>query len=48
MYFSVPTFRIKHVPTGYQLEGTENLTDEAFLKRHQKPEADEKRRKRFT
>lgn len=29
------------------MEGTENLEDEVFLKRHAKPEQDEKRRKRF-
>ncbi|XP_033761371.1 male-specific lethal 1 homolog [Pecten maximus] len=29
------------------LEGTENLEDEVFLKRHQKPEIEEKRRKRW-
>lgn len=31
----------------YVMEGTENLEDEVFLKRHAKPEQDEKRRKRY-
>lgn len=43
----VPTWRINPVPTGYQMEGTENLGDEIFLRRHQKPEMEEKRRKRW-
>ena len=29
------------------MEGTENIEDETILKRHQKPETDEKRRKRL-
>lgn len=43
----VPSFRIKSVPTGYSMEGTENLNDEIYLRRHQKPEHEEKRRKRW-
>jgi len=43
----VPGWRIVTIPTGYQMEGTENLDDEIFLKRHQKPENEEKRRKRW-
>ncbi|CAH1789012.1 unnamed protein product [Owenia fusiformis] len=43
----IPSFRINPVANCYTLEGTENLEDEIFLKRHQKPETDEKRRKRW-
>ena len=43
----VPSFRIKPVPRGYTMEGTENLGDAIYLKRHQKPELEEKRRKRW-
>ena len=30
------------------MEGTENLEDEVFIKRHNKLEQDEKRRKRYS
>ncbi|CAB3387750.1 Hypothetical predicted protein [Cloeon dipterum] len=43
----VPTWRIKHYTSCYSMEGTENLDDEVFLKRHQRLELDEKRRKRW-
>lgn len=43
----VPTWRIRQFSSCYQLEGTENLDNEIFLKRHQKLEIDEKRRKRW-
>jgi len=43
----VPGFRIHKVPTGFSMEGTENLDDETYNKRHQKFEQDEKRRKRW-
>lgn len=43
----VPSWQYNRIQTGYQMEGTENLEDEIFLKRHQKPEADERRRKRW-
>jgi len=35
------------VPKRYVIEGTENLTDEAFLKRHHRLENEERRRKRW-
>lgn len=43
----VPGFRLKPIPPSYVMEGTENIEDETLLKRHQKPENDEKRRKRW-
>ena len=43
----VPGWRIVSVPTCYSMEGTENIEDETVLKRHNKPEMDEKRRKRW-
>jgi male-specific lethal 1 len=43
----VPGFRLKPLAASYIMEGTENIEDETLLKRHQKPEADEKRRKRW-
>ena len=43
----VPGFRLKPIPPSYVMEGTENIEDETLLKRHQKPETDEKRRKRW-
>ncbi|KAH9524521.1 hypothetical protein Btru_027079 [Bulinus truncatus] len=42
-----PSWRLKPVTNMYQLEGTENITDEAYNKRHQKFEMEEKRRKRW-
>ena len=44
---SVPGWRILKIPTGFSMEGTENLDDDIFHKRHQKPEQEEKRRKRW-
>ena len=43
----VPGWRILAVPPCYSMEGTENIEDETVLKRHNKPELDEKRRKRW-
>lgn len=43
----VPTWRLHPVASGYSMEGTENLDDEVFGKRHQKLELDERRRKRW-
>lgn len=43
----VPTWRINPVTSLYSMEGTENIDDEVFLKRHAKLEANEKRRKRW-
>lgn len=42
-----PSWRLKPLTNMYQLEGTENITDEAYYKRHQKFEQEEKRRKRW-
>ncbi|XP_076461259.1 uncharacterized protein LOC143293853 [Babylonia areolata] len=42
-----PGWRINVLTNRYQLEGTENITDEAYQKRHQKHEVEEKRRKRW-
>ena len=46
-FSSVPKWRLNPITNYYSLEGTENLEDEIFIKRHQKPEIDEKRRKRW-
>lgn len=43
----IPHWRLRPVANCYTLEGTENLEDEVFTKRHQKPELEEKRRKRW-
>ncbi|KAK3608022.1 hypothetical protein CHS0354_009967 [Potamilus streckersoni] len=43
----VPSWRIQTFTNLYVLEGTENLEDDIFVKRHQKPEIEEKRRKRW-
>ncbi|XP_064648435.1 male-specific lethal 1-like 1 isoform X2 [Lineus longissimus] len=43
----VPKWRFHPVSNCYALEGTENMEDEIYLKRHQKSENDEKRRKRW-
>ncbi|XP_077513415.1 uncharacterized protein LOC144124547 isoform X2 [Amblyomma americanum] len=43
----VPTWRVRTVATAYTMEGTEDLDDEVFLKRHEKPERDERRRKKW-
>nr|CAD7587339.1 unnamed protein product [Timema genevievae] len=45
--YDVPTWRIKSYTSCYSMEGTENLDDEVFLKRHQRLEVDERRRKRW-
>jgi len=43
----VPDWRHKPMPPSYTMEGTENIEDDHILKRHQKHELDEKRRKRW-
>ena len=43
----VPGWRTMTIPACYSMEGTENIEDETVLKRHNKPELDEKRRKRW-
>ncbi|XP_034943111.1 male-specific lethal 1 homolog [Chelonus insularis] len=43
----VPNWRIKIYTSCYTMEGTENLDDEIFNKRHLKLENDERRRKRW-
>ena len=43
----VPGWRLKPITASYIMEGTENIEDENLLKRHHKPENDEKRRKRW-
>ena len=43
----VPGFRLNPISPSYIMEGTEDIEDETMLKRHQKPENDEKRRKRL-
>ena len=43
----LPGWRLKPISPSYIMEGTENIEDETILKRHQKPETDEKRRKRL-
>lgn len=43
----VPNWRIKVFTSCYTMEGTENLDDEIFNKRHSKLENDERRRKRW-
>ena len=43
----VPSWRLNPVQNRYVIEGTENLEDEIFSKRHKQPETDEKRRKRW-
>merc|ERR1711899_316384 len=43
----VPGWRLKPMSPSYIMEGTENIEDETILKRHHKPENDEKRRKRW-
>jgi len=47
IFIQVPSWRIKQYTSCYSMEGTENLDDEVFLKRHQRLELDEKRRKRY-
>lgn len=43
----VPSWRVKIYTSCYTMEGTENLDDEIFNKRHLKLENDERRRKRW-
>lgn len=43
----VPHWRIKMYTNQWGLEGTENMEDEIYTKRHTKPEIEEKRRKRW-
>lgn len=43
----VPNWRVKIYTSCYTMEGTENLDDEIFNKRHLKLENDERRRKRW-
>lgn len=43
----VPRWTVKEIVNCYSIEGTEDLTDETFLKRHSKLEVDERRRKRW-
>ncbi len=47
IFEEIPGWRVKPVAPSYVMEGTENIEDETLLKRHQKPETDEKRRKRW-
>ncbi|XP_026280477.1 male-specific lethal 1 homolog isoform X1 [Frankliniella occidentalis] len=42
-----PQWRVKVYTSLYSMEGTENLDDEVFLKRHHRLEVDERRRKRW-
>ncbi|XP_076255542.1 uncharacterized protein LOC143193296 isoform X1 [Rhynchophorus ferrugineus] len=43
----VPRWRVKHYTSCYTMEGTENLDDEVYNKRHTRLENDERRRKRW-
>ncbi|XP_066248600.1 LOW QUALITY PROTEIN: male-specific lethal 1 homolog [Euwallacea similis] len=43
----VPRWRVKHYTSCYTMEGTENLDDEVYNKRHLRLEIDERRRKRW-
>ena len=43
----IPQWRVKTYTSLYSMEGTENLDDEVFLKRHHRLEVDERRRKRW-
>ncbi|RWS07040.1 male-specific lethal 1-like protein [Dinothrombium tinctorium] len=43
----VPSWRLHPITSCYSLEGTENLDDEVFARRHAKLESDERRRKRW-
>ncbi|XP_063241498.1 male-specific lethal 1 homolog isoform X2 [Bacillus rossius redtenbacheri] len=43
----VPSYRLRPTTSCYSMEGTENLDDEVFSKRHQRHELDERRRKRW-
>ncbi|GFS91263.1 male-specific lethal 1 homolog [Nephila pilipes] len=43
----VPLWKLKPVTSFYQMEGTENINDSVFSRRHTKFELDERRRKRW-
>lgn len=43
----VPSWKLKPVTSFYQMEGTENINDPVFQRRHLKCEQDERRRKRW-
>merc|ERR1712223_1246643 len=43
----VPGWRLNPISPSYIMEGTEDIENETMLKRHQKPENDERRRKRW-
>lgn len=43
----VPTWRVNPVASAYSMEGTENLDDDVYNRRHHKLEVDERRRKRW-
>ncbi|XP_015914621.2 uncharacterized protein [Parasteatoda tepidariorum] len=43
----VPLWKLKPIPSFYQMEGTENINDPVFQRRHLKCEMDERRRKRW-
>ncbi|KAK9879609.1 hypothetical protein WA026_006673 [Henosepilachna vigintioctopunctata] len=43
----VPRWRVKVYASCYSMEGTENLDDEVFLRRHNRLEIDERRRKKW-
>lgn len=45
--FVVPSFRTHTYNNCYNLEGTEDIDDQTFLRRHQRHENDEKKRKRY-
>ncbi|KAG8180848.1 hypothetical protein JTE90_005932 [Oedothorax gibbosus] len=46
-HINVPLWKVKPVTSFYQMEGTENINDIVFERRHQKYELDERRRKRW-
>ena len=46
-YITVPSYRTHTYSNSYIMEGTEDLDDQVFLKRHHKHELDEKKRKRY-
>lgn len=43
----VPSWRVKVFTSCYTMEGTENLSDDVFDRRHSRLEIDERRRKRY-
>ncbi|XP_075212077.1 male-specific lethal 1 isoform X2 [Lycorma delicatula] len=43
----VPSWRTKHFTSCYTMEGTENLSEDVFERRHARLEVDERRRKRW-